>query len=73
MMKKFDYLYGFLMAYFKRVHQGESKTQIKKYLNTIVYPMTKKEQTAFLQGIFYENCLRFKEAKEYLEKIKVKK
>ena len=72
--EKFDYLYGFLMAYFKRVHQGESKTQIKKYLNTIVYPMTKKEQTAFLQGIFYENCgLRFKEAKEYLEKIKVKK
>ena len=72
--EKFDYLYGFLMAYFKRVHQGESKTQIKKYLNAIVYPMTKKEQTAFLQGIFYENCgLQFKEAKEYLEKIKVKK
>lgn len=72
--EKFDYLYGFLMAYFKRVHRDKSKTQLKKYLNAIVYPMTKKEQTAFLQGIFYENCgLGFKEAKEYLEKIKVKK
>lgn len=72
--EKFDYLYGFLMAYFKRVHQGMSKTQLKKYLNAIVYPMNKKEQTAFLQGVFYENCgLKFKEAKEYLEKIKVKK
>lgn len=72
--EKFDYLYGFLMAYFKRVHRDKSKTQLKKYLNAIVYPMTKKEQTAFLQGVFYENCgLGFKEAKEYLEKIKVKK
>lgn len=72
--EKFDYLYGFLMAYFKRVHRDMSKTQLKKYLNAIVYPMTKKEQTAFLQGVFYENCgLGFKEAKEYLEKIKVKK
>lgn len=72
--EKFDYLYGFLMAYFKMVHRGMSKTQLKKYLNVVVYPMTKKEQTAFLQGVFYENCgLGFKEAKEYLEKIKVKK
>lgn len=72
--EKFDCLYGFLMAYFKRVHRDKSKTQLKKYLNAIVYPMTKKEQTAFLQGVFYENCgLGFKEAKEYLEKIKVKK
>lgn len=68
--EKFSHLYGFLMAYFKRVHQGKSKTQLKKYLNTVVYPMSKMSQLAFLQGVFYENCgLDYKEAKEYLQKI----
>jgi hypothetical protein len=68
--EKFNHLFGFLMAYFKRVHQGKSKTQIKKYLNTVVYPMKQKEQLAFLQGVFYENCgLNYKEAKAYLDKV----
>ena len=63
-------IYINLMAYFKRVHQGKSKTQLKKYLNTVVYPMSKMSQLAFLQGVFYENCgLDYKEAKEYLQKI----
>lgn len=68
--EKFNYLYGFLMAYFKRVHKEKSKTQLKKYLNAVIYPMSKMSQLAFLQGVFYENCgLTYKEAKEYLQKI----
>jgi hypothetical protein len=68
--EKFNHLYGFLMAYFKRVHQHKSKTQLKKYLNTVVYPMTKREQTAFLQAIFYDNCgMNYKLATTYLDKV----
>ena len=68
--EKFNYLFGFLMAYFKRVHKEMSKTQRKKYLNMVLYPMTQIQQIAFLKGVFYENCrLDYKEATSYLEKI----
>ena len=68
--EKFNYLFGFLMAYFKRVHKEMSKTQRKKYLNMVLYPMTQIQQIAFLKGVFYENCgLGYKEATNYLEKI----
>ena len=67
--EKFNYLFGFLMAYFKRVHKEMSKTQRKKYLNMVLYPMKQSEQIAFLKGVFYENCrLNYKEATSYLEK-----
>lgn len=68
--EKFDRLYGFLMAYFKKVYENKSKTWRKKYLNENVYPLKKKEQIAYLTTIFAQNCgLETKEVYAYLDKI----
>ena len=68
--EKFDRLYGFLMAYFKKVHQYESKTWRKKYLEKNVYPLKHKEQKHFLTTIFAQNCgLSTEEVYKYLNEI----
>ena len=54
--EKFNKLYGFLMAYFKRVHKGWTKTRTKKYLETFLYTQKKDGQIGYLTSIFVENC-----------------
>ena len=68
--EKFDRLYGFLMAYFKKVHEHKSKTWRKKYLEKNVYTLKHKEQINFLTTIFAQNCgLETEKVYEYLKEI----
>jgi len=68
--EKFDRLYGFLMAYFKKVHEYQSKTWRKKYLEKNVYALKHKEQINYLTTIFAQNCgLETEKVYEYLKEI----
>ncbi len=68
--EKFDRLFGFLMAYFKRIYKHESKTWRKKYLNKNVYSLKQKDQVDFLKMVFAQNCgLKAENVYEYLENI----
>lgn len=51
-----SFLYGFLIAYYKKVHEHLSREQIQAKLTRSIYGQNMDYQLGYLMSVFEENC-----------------
>lgn len=62
-----DYLYGFLIAYYKKI-KGYKSERMRKHLQEVLYPYTFDFQVGFLMNVFRENCgLNVRKQEQFLD------
>lgn len=62
-----DYLYGFLIAYYKKI-KGYKSERMRKHLQEVLYPYTFDFQVGYLMSVFRENCgLSVRKQEQFLD------
>lgn len=62
-----DYLYGFLIAYYKEI-KGYKSGKMRKHLQEVLYPYTFDFQVGYLMSVFRENCgLSVRKQEQFLD------
>jgi len=51
-----SFLYGFLIAYYKKVHENLNSKQLQAKLNYSIYEKDMNYQIGYLMSVFEENC-----------------
>lgn len=65
--EEIDYSYGFLIAYYKRVHQDLHSGALQKRLEKLLYNEDMEWQKIYLESVFVENCgLSLKKAERFV-------
>lgn len=62
-----DYLYGFLIAYYKKI-KGYKSGKMGRHLQEVLYPYTFDFQVGYLMSVFRENCgLSVRKQEQFLD------